>query len=516
MLDTPDTVNKLVSRNYIHTVGEGGPLPRGAVGGAEEAICLLKSFLDGWSTQGRWVEDALRDPDWRFDLAGWDVPNGWFRETLFNINQHSGRIDGGFHGPNGGADLLHRGPPLTAEQANQLVRFADPDLVRRCADLLPEGSLNFASILSRHADVTHRLAPEDREELVRSIPTAAWKDRSLVIEDMLGRLAGGAPLPCRECPTEYQLIGGDREDNGDDPEFGRHAERTGIAQRAAALRVSPLHGLPPTFVPANTYAARSRIARNWRRWGFANQVYLVPREPRSHREVLRGPWDVGFDRRTDMVYLCSRRVVVFDFDDSRMDRADSLRHCEELARRTGLNLDLWETDRGVHAVVLNRTVRNDEQHWVRLLASTACDPDYAAFASVRGWAVRLTRKEPTDFVSRHLRTIRVRDDEDEVDVLIFTRFRKELTELFTGEADADVAALLRGESKPALSARVVALYERIKGEELRAAAARFEVGAMPEPRKRKRPRRFDVPVGGFARRGGQRFVLSRYGEWEEV
>lgn len=504
MMFAPDPATRRVTPDSVPNAWDLPARPSGKVEGKEQALALLAVLTDPNLEE---AERALENPDWRFDLAGWDVyaRGGWLRTQLLTA-----------FNPDTLIALLRRGPPLTVDQANDIVRFGSPETIESAADLLPAGSIRAVTGLGRAQDAERR----GEVNLTAVIPEAAWEEGALrTVREHRA---------CDGCPTEYRYASEDAV--MDETRWSRsvlHCFNRGrshrgdwLAEKSAELRAVPLHGLPPTFVPANTYAARLRIKNSWSHWGFANQLYLWPQNPANHDEVACDAWDVGFDRRTNMVYLCTRRVVVFDFDDSTMPRADILLHCRDLARRTGLNLDLWETDRGVHAVVLNRTVqKGEEMYWVRLMASTACDRDYTAFAAVRGWAVRLTRKKPGDFVSRHLETIRVRDDADETEVRVFIEHRRRLTEMFTAaEPEPSVARLMRGEAADESLARSVAegFLSIRREEEEREAARLHEMARMVEAAPRVGPTRYDVAVGSIARKHGVRWQLSRYGEWERA
>jgi hypothetical protein len=126
----------------------------------------------------------------------------------------------------------------------------------------------------------------------------------------------------------------------------------------------------------------------------------------------------GYEIHPAFFVLCCDALVMLDFDFSEdfllEDALYTLYSYTDFMHKKGIDLlfELYETDRGMHAFLVNQLIRFDEPEAKDILLDTCNDRLYTAFSSLRGFCVRLSpkvkRSEGKDeFVSRKMKHPRV-------------------------------------------------------------------------------------------------------------
>lgn len=106
--------------------------------------------------------------------------------------------------------------------------------------------------------------------------------------------------------------------------------------------------------------------------------------------------------------LCSKDLLLLDADLKDGATTESVEKqvqtCATIDGRATL-FQLYETDRGFHAVLLSHAIPHDSREAMELLKKLHCDADYIAFSVVGGYGMRLNPKKTGDFVARRTRRI---------------------------------------------------------------------------------------------------------------
>ncbi len=106
---------------------------------------------------------------------------------------------------------------------------------------------------------------------------------------------------------------------------------------------------------------------------------------------------LGLDSYTKTYYLCYRHLLMIDLDldknpefSSRQDYINFLK--EYCHHHPELLFRVFETRKGLHCFAINQKYNYTSDKALQLMLDLKCDFYYVIFSSIRGWSVRLNRK----------------------------------------------------------------------------------------------------------------------------
>ena len=124
------------------------------------------------------------------------------------------------------------------------------------------------------------------------------------------------------------------------------------------------------------------------------------KENKSHRRVLHQQEDinVGYDYYASIFSLCCKDILMIDFDnkdgwylDNVIERLKQYTK-DEKAKGIEYLFEIYETDRGVHAFIINRLIEYTSEEALNIMINLKSDEIYIGYVEVRGYCVRLNPK----------------------------------------------------------------------------------------------------------------------------
>ena len=105
---------------------------------------------------------------------------------------------------------------------------------------------------------------------------------------------------------------------------------------------------------------------------------------------------VTYNSRNGLFLLCFPDLLMVDFDtDEKMDKDQALwklREYVHLHKQNDLLFHVYETDRGIHAFLVNRLIDKDDQEAAKSMLQLCSDAMYVGYIPFRGFCVRLSPK----------------------------------------------------------------------------------------------------------------------------
>jgi len=121
-------------------------------------------------------------------------------------------------------------------------------------------------------------------------------------------------------------------------------------------------------------------------------------------------WYIAQDLKTNTFYICYRVLLMVDIDfykntdkisitDSDYNSKTAVRQLqlidqiEDYALLNDLRFQLFRTRNGIHAFLVSRPADYSNYSDLKIMADLGCDFFYIAYSRIRGWSVRVNRKE---------------------------------------------------------------------------------------------------------------------------
>lgn len=140
-----------------------------------------------------------------------------------------------------------------------------------------------------------------------------------------------------------------------------------------------------------------------------NNEYLTNKNYRKLYSVALKeeiPFHLNYTYLTNIINITFYGLMMLDWDKkdgfTGQRCFDIVKNIVEKGKEYNIKLifGLSETDRGYHAFLLSNKVDYQSLIDLKFMCSFECDKKYIGYTNLFGWAVRLTRKDPNDFVAK--------------------------------------------------------------------------------------------------------------------
>lgn len=101
---------------------------------------------------------------------------------------------------------------------------------------------------------------------------------------------------------------------------------------------------------------------------------------------------VGIDLYTNTYYICYRDLLMVDLDESDEGKMNTLVD-GYLNKHPGCVIDIYKTRKGYHLFLLDRPRDYKDDTSLQTMLDLGCDFYYTIYTALRGWSVRLNRKQ---------------------------------------------------------------------------------------------------------------------------
>lgn len=103
---------------------------------------------------------------------------------------------------------------------------------------------------------------------------------------------------------------------------------------------------------------------------------------------------IASDLLTNTYYICYRDLMMIDIDRYKRTDSDTLEEIKmKLGKHPELYFRIFSSRGGYHVFVLNKSMDYKADSSIRLMHELGCDFYYIVYSFLRGWSVRLNKKE---------------------------------------------------------------------------------------------------------------------------
>lgn len=131
---------------------------------------------------------------------------------------------------------------------------------------------------------------------------------------------------------------------------------------------------------------------------------------------------IAIDMITNTYYICYKHLLMIDIDfyknDKCYDQQSIINLIQEYCntysannKNDGLIFRLYQSRNGIHAFLLNKRMNYMDDNSIKLMLDLQCDFYYCIYAHLRGWCVRLNKKDKdNDILYTYIFDIRSESD----------------------------------------------------------------------------------------------------------
>ena len=104
-------------------------------------------------------------------------------------------------------------------------------------------------------------------------------------------------------------------------------------------------------------------------------------------------------------YKDSEKIIITDENYKEKiskKQAEIIDKIEDYALLNDLRFRIYRTRNGIHAFLINRYANYTNYHDLKIMLDLGCDFFYIAYSRIRGWSVRLNRKEKEEKIKYNL------------------------------------------------------------------------------------------------------------------
>lgn len=109
-------------------------------------------------------------------------------------------------------------------------------------------------------------------------------------------------------------------------------------------------------------------------------------------------WYVAIDNITSTAYICYKKLVMIDID---LYKQDKLKTTDDIVNffvdytkdKPHLKFWLYKSQGGVHGFLVSEEGKYQDEKYIQMMLDFDCDFFYIVFSYLRGWSVRLNKKQ---------------------------------------------------------------------------------------------------------------------------
>ena len=100
---------------------------------------------------------------------------------------------------------------------------------------------------------------------------------------------------------------------------------------------------------------------------------------------------IACDMHTNTYYVCYKSLMMIDIDYYKNNNIDNIR--SECIRDNSKLFRIYKSRNGIHAFLISHSSTYTDPNAINLMLDLDCDFYYTVYSYLRGWSVRLNRKE---------------------------------------------------------------------------------------------------------------------------
>ncbi len=124
-------------------------------------------------------------------------------------------------------------------------------------------------------------------------------------------------------------------------------------------------------------------------------INLVQKPQRCFEDTL--DYYVACDLYTRRLYMCFRNIMMIDIDYGKnnqfKDKNEALKSLGLFAKQHNICFSIYFSANGIHAFAVDKKRSFKDKESIELMLKAQCDMFYAVYSYIRGWSVRLNKKE---------------------------------------------------------------------------------------------------------------------------
>ena len=126
---------------------------------------------------------------------------------------------------------------------------------------------------------------------------------------------------------------------------------------------------------------------------------------------------IAVDLVTNIYYMCMKNILMIDVDFNKTNfktMDDILNNLKIYSQNTGDSYIIYKSRNGAHIFVTNRTFDYKSREAIEYMYNFGCDFNYICFAYIRGWSVRLNRKDENDMLYKYIDEINPENHKEDI------------------------------------------------------------------------------------------------------